>query len=1419
MGFAKITIILSVILSFIIASNAMASDQRKLTYAGRILKADSSPVEGLTQFKIQITDTAGTCILWEENSSVNVSKGVFNLQIGTGTNVFDGGGAASLNKIFSQGAAINCKAGGSTTPAQYDDRNLAVSFNDGSGWQSLTSQIPIKAVPFALSTSGIGGAQIDLTGLADTYVLKYNAASNTWTPAANGAGAGVSSVTAGTGINLTGTASNPVVNLTTPVTVANGGTGVNSAAAANGQLLIGNGTGFSLANLTQGAGITITNSAGGITIAATGSGTVTSVTAAATAGNPITIAGTASAPTVDITAASSGVNGYLKGADWNTFNGKLSAVSNTASLANTKIWIGDGTGKAQEKTLSQDVTIDNLGVATIGKIQNRLIDSTSTVGGVLSWDVGTSTWKAKAFPNCTTAQAPYFNGVADAIQCQTIAAAWGSVSGKPTTLSGYGITDGIQNAGVGAGNVITTVQSGNTAGRPAFGTDGRIYIDTQAAAIYRDSGSAWVQVSGAGGGGTVTSVSSANADIGVSMASPTPVLTLNSGTGNNQIVKLNGTAQLPAVDGSLLTSLTPANFASVVPLNKGGTNANLTANNGGIVWSNGSQMQILNGTATAGLPLISGATATPAWSTINLSAGNIQMPAGGNISNAAGAMTVSATTNLTLAANTGSITTLGNSNTTSATQINGGGVGGGITLTPGTLGLGVTGWTSGFVKSNGSGVLAPAALASGDITTALTYTPVNKAGDTMSGNLTMQTNTGLVLNNTANTFAVTVKAPSALAANLNLVLPANNGSNTNVLQTDGAGNLSWVAAGSGSINALLTGYSAGAGTVSAADSILQAIQKVDGNDALKAPIASPTFTGTVTIPTSFKIGATTVTTTGAQLNYLNGATGTTGTTSTNLVYSTSPTLVTPTIGAATATSINKVAITQPATGSTLTIADGKSLTASNTLTFAGTDGSTLNIGAGGTLGSNAYTNTAYAPITTPTFTTNITTPMVIGGTVATQSLVYKTTTGVGAAGADHIFQVGNNGGTEAMRILNNGNVGIGTTGPTVSLDVGSKTDAIRIPNGTTAQAPAAANGMLRYDTTTGKLRAVQGGAWTDVIGSGGVSGSGTTSYIPKFSAAATLADSVMAESAGKIGIGTASPNRSLDILSATASLGLLRSGTLYGSSLQNVSDGSSYDRLDIGVSHNTGGFGPDSNVVMSVKSGGYVGIGTTSPNSSLHVAGPIATAIASKSTTYTVTATDSIVTASASGGAFTVTLPTAVGITGRQYTIKKTDNSANAVTVGTTSAQTIDGSTTSSLSSQYQYVTVVSDGANWSIVGTNSASGASGRTSCPGGFTLIGTSGSAEAFCISSSQETSATWLSATTTCYGKATKARLCSASEWAMACVAGASGPNNMTGHWEWVADLSGVATGEVVGLTGCGSFNADDVDHSYGSRCCFR
>jgi hypothetical protein len=60
---------------------------------------------------------------------------------------------------------------------------------------------------------------------------------------------------------------------------------------------------------------------------------------------------------------------------------------------------------------------------------------------------------------------------------------------------------------------------------------------------------------------------------------------------------------------------------------------------------------------------------------------------------------------------------------------------------------------------------------------------------------------------------------------------------------------------------------------------------------------------------------------------------------------------------------------------------------------------------------------------------------------------------------------------------NYGNVGIGTTTPAVSLDVGTKTDAIRVPNGTTAQRPTGVNGQIRYNTSINEMEGYINNSW------------------------------------------------------------------------------------------------------------------------------------------------------------------------------------------------------------------------------------------------------------------------------------------------------------------------------------------------------
>ena len=93
-------------------------------------------------------------------------------------------------------------------------------------------------------------------------------------------------------------------------------------------------------------------------------------------------------------------------------------------------------------------------------------------------------------------------------------------------------------------------------------------------------------------------------------------------------------------------------------------------------------------------------------------------------------------------------------------------------------------------------------------------------------------------------------------------------------------------------------------------------------------IATPVITGNLTIQ-----GVATT-----------GATGTQ-----KMVFDNGPTLITPTLGVASATTINKVAITAPANAATITIANNKTLTVNNTLTFTGTDTSSVNFGSGGTV--------------------------------------------------------------------------------------------------------------------------------------------------------------------------------------------------------------------------------------------------------------------------------------------------------------------------------------------------------------------------------------------------------------------------------------------------------------------------------------
>lgn len=120
----------------------------------------------------------------------------------------------------------------------------------------------------------------------------------------------------------------------------------------------------------------------------------------------------------------------------------------------------------------------------------------------------------------------------------------------------------------------------------------------------------------------------------------------------------------------------------------------------------------------------------------------------------------------------------------------------------------------------------------------------------------------------------------------------------------------------------------------------------------------------------------------------------------------------------------------------------------------------------------------------------------------------------------------------------------------------------------------------------------------------------------------------------------------------------------------------------------------DTELFFAQGSTNRIGISTTAPNSTLHVDGSASYAYRATAIGVTLNETDSIINCTAAP--ITISLPTAVGITGRRYIIKNTAGAGN-VTIDPAGAELIDGAATVMVTNGNSR-TIVSTNVGWIIV-------------------------------------------------------------------------------------------------------------------------
>ena len=554
-----------------------------LSYSGRLVNTNGSPVTGPVnlQFKLSYTNAPTVTLCNKTINNVALSNGVFHTKLDF--SVVECGGTLSLSQVLM------------ATPL---NESVAIQVTDLSHTKTYSYQA-IHSVPTSLVANT--AKTLDQMGAANGEYLKWNGTK--WIPAAAGTGSGsVTQIDTGTGLSggpITGTGT---------ISIANGGVDTTQLAnLAVTDAKVATAAGIARSKLAAGTPnyVLVNDVAGVMTGVATlpiaqggtGASTVPGVWTALGLG---TAAGKAVGDGVGDVMAADAVPYCLP-------THKLQM-----SLGPTFSWtcaIDDNTDTTKLPLLggemAGDIDMDgnqilNLSAPIVGSDAANKTYVDNAVAGSSVWAVGTgnayrltgNVGVGTATParnievlNSDTDEALRITRAANASDEATIGfVPSGATSatnqtwkmGLPVNSNSFSLSayDGSSTTSVlllsPVGMVIPrlTTTERDAVVSPSNGL--QIY-NTSSNEINYYNGTAWKALGVAGAG--VTSLVAGTGLTGGTITS-SGTIAVDVGVGANKIVQLNGSSQLPAIDGSLLTNLTPANLSAPVPITKGGTGLN-----------------------------------------------------------------------------------------------------------------------------------------------------------------------------------------------------------------------------------------------------------------------------------------------------------------------------------------------------------------------------------------------------------------------------------------------------------------------------------------------------------------------------------------------------------------------------------------------------------------------------------------------------------------------------------------------------------------------------------------------------------------------------------------------------------------------------------------------------------------------------